>query len=421
MDETYASNIDNLNERLREYKQSQVDKASDLNEAATEKFNKQLAEYSDKWKAIQDAGQDELGAMMGIKGAYAAGKKAYQVYKKYKGKNAPGDEDDEEEEGQEGDPQADKLDEGNDPAPLTDEDRAALRDPLKESRALRQSTQDRMNARLKELGFGDDDSSETVQSGNPSGSAAGNEADVGTGTSDADHDAITRAFQEAPREESAFGDLSGIPEEGTAENVMFRLNAAAATQRGGNIGKGGAARGKTNASDTVQDAQTEDRPLGQTDAGQPASGAGTEGGNSAPVQQSESSYNPEGSQAPKSTTLEEPKAPATQNPQAPNKDPLNVEEDLAPEEEEGGGFLGDLLGSEAATAAIPFVGEAAAVIGGFVAIGEGIYHLFHPPAKKLPPAPIAGSLVPQSVQAKYANALPSFDSSSDNQPSDAVF
>jgi len=67
------------------------------------------------------------------------------------------------------------------------------------------------------------------------------------------------------------------------------------------------------------------------------------------------------------------------------------------------------------------VGEAAAVIGGFVAIGEGIYHLFHPPAKKLPPAPIAGSLVPQSVQAKYANALPSFDSSSDNQPSDAVF
>ncbi len=98
MDETYSSNVDNLNERLREYKQSQVDKASDLNEAATEKFNQKLTEYSDKWKAIQDAGQDEMGALMGIKGAYAAGKKAYQVYQKYKGKNAPGYEDDEDDE-----------------------------------------------------------------------------------------------------------------------------------------------------------------------------------------------------------------------------------------------------------------------------------------------------------------------------------
>ncbi len=416
MDETYASNVDNLNERLREYKQSQINKASSLNESAQEKFNKQLSEYQDKWKAIQDAGQDEMGALMGIKGAYSAGKKVYDVYKKYKGKKAPGDDDNEEEEGQEGDPQADKLDESNESAPLTDEDRAALRDPLKESRALRESTQARMNSRLKELGFGDDDSVEPLRPGNPSGTADASEPDIVQGTSDVDHDAMTSAFQQEPTEESAFGDLSNIPEEGTLRNLEFRLSAQRATQNGGNINRGG------NKASDVMDAQSEDKPLGQSDAGQPASGQGTEGSNSRPTTQTESSYDPKGAQAEQSqsTQLSQDK-PSGTDPAKVNKDPLNVEEDLAPEEEEAGGFLGDLGVTEGVTAAIPFVGEATALIGGFVAIGEGIYHLFHPPHKKLPPTPVSSSMIPQSVAQKYASALPSFDSSSDNMPSDSVF
>lgn len=438
MDETYASNVANLNERLREYKQGEVDKASSLNEAAQNKFNTQLAEYTDKWKAIQEGGQDEMATQMGLKGVYSGAKKVYNIYKKYKGKKVGADEDDSDHEededdgtegGAEGDPQGAKLDASNDPAPLTDEDRAALRDPLKESRALRQATQDRMNSRLKELGFDEDDTAAP----SASGSASQAPADTGGGTDDANV-SQARATAEGtdfgePYEESAFGDLSGIPEEGTASSVMFKLNAQAATESGGNIGQGGSARGTTGASDaaTSQNAATSE--------GQPASGSATEGGNSAPTSQSQSSYNPEGSQ---SRTLDQnagtdditgqTKQPSTKPASGEeggdgDANPLDADlpETLAPAAEEGGGFLASLGVGEAAAAAIPVAGEALAFVGGLVAIGEGIYHLFHPPHKKLPTAPIAGTQVPQSVQAKYANALPSFDSSSDNMTSDAVF
>ena len=436
MDETYASNVANLNERLREYKQGEVDKASSLINSATEKYNTQLSEYQDKWKAVQEGGQDEVAAQMGIKGVYQGAKKVYDIYKKYKGKKAGADSDDEDDDdeddgtkgGQEGDPQGEKLDDGNEPAPLTEEDKAFLQDPMKDMRNVRQATQDRMNSRLRELGFGDDDTSAP----SASGSASQAPADTGGGTDDAQvsqarataEGADTSAPTE-PFEESAFGDLSGIPEEGTASSVMFKLNAQAATERGGNLGQGGSARGQTGASDATQSSNP------ATAEGQPASGAATEGGNGTPAEQSQSSYNPEGNT--QSRNLDQnagtdditgqPKAPASSGGGGGGGDDVNPLDapPEAPALEEGGSFLGDFLSSDAAAAAIPVVGEAAAFVGGLVAIGEGIYHLFHPPAKKLPPAPVMGSGIPQSVQAKYAQALPSFDSSSDNTASDAVF
>ncbi len=425
MDETYASNVANLNERLREYKQGEVDKASSLIESATNKYNTQLSEYQDKWKAVQDGGQDEVAAQMGVKGVYNGVKNVYEIYKKYKGKDAEDEdeEDDGTEGGSEGDPTGAKLD-GENPAPLSEEDKAFLQDPMKDMKAVRASTQERMNSRLKELGFGDDDTSAP----SASGSAAQAPADTQVGTSDADisqarataqgvedsggrvfdpeydfsFDAFnkgTGGFAGEATEQSAFGDLSNIPKPGTAKDVMAKIDAQAATERGGNIG-------------------------------QPASGQATEGGNSAPAEQSSSGYRPEGSQ---SRTLDQnagteditgqPKAPASGGGGGSGADEdLNpLDTDLPDALPEAGGFFADLATTEAATAAIPVVGEAAAFVGGLVAIGEGIYHLFHPPAKKAAVAPVMGSGIPQSVQAKYAQALPSFDSSSDNTSSDAVF
>lgn len=432
MDETYASNVDNMNERLREYKQGEVNKVSSLYNEAENKYGKMLNEYQDKWKAVQEGGQDEVTAQMGIKGVYSGAKKAFEVYKKYKGKKKGADSDDEDDDddddgtrgGEEGDPQGKALDEGNDPAPLTDEDRAAIRDPLKETRAIRARTQARMNDRLKELGI-DEETQDAVQSGNPSGSAAGNEPDLGTNTGDDASDAITRAFQQAPTEESAFGDLSSIPQEGTADSVMWKLNAQGATDRGGNIGKGGSARGETSAEDVT----TADKPLGQTE-GSPASGSGTEGGNTPATEQSSSSYDPEGAQGtPDSVPKPNTGAPETGAPKTGAGDvnpldsdlPSTLEESVAPEVADTGGFLASLGASEGAVAAIPVVGEFLALFGGLFALGEGISHLAHPPADKTKPAPINTQLIPQSVQAKYAQALPSFDSSSDNVNSDAVF
>jgi hypothetical protein len=213
---------------------------------------------------------------------------------------------------------------------------------------------------------------------------------------------------------------------------MWKLDAQAASQRGGNIGKGGSARRQTGASDATQSSNP------PTSEGQPASGQATEGGNGTPTQQSQSSYKPEGDTQSRNLDQQAGTDDITGQPKAPSSggdgnvggiddaNPLNadlppVEPPTAPALEEGGSFLGDFLSSDAAAAAIPVVGEAAAFIGGLVAIGEGIYHLFHPPAKKVPPAPVMGAGIPQSVQAKYAQALPSFDRSSDNTASDAVF
>lgn len=453
MDETYASNVENLNERLREYKQGEVDKASSLINSATEKYNTQLAEYQDKWKAVQEGGQDEVATQMGLKGVYQGAKKAWDVYKKYKGKKAGANTDDEDEEededdgtsgGAEGDPQGQQLDKGNPTQTLSEEDKANLQDPMKDVRDFRQATQDRMNSRLQELGFGDDDTSAP----SATGSASQAPADTGGGTDDANVSQARATAEGAdtenpvqteykptdygePFEESAFGDLSNIPEPGTASHLMWRLDAEAQTRAGGNIGKGGSARGQTGASD----ASTSQNP--PTSEGQPASGSATEGGNGVPTQQSSSGYQPEGQT--QSRNLDQnagtdditgqPKTPATKPGDGSSggdgdANPLDADIPPAPEApaiEEGGGFLADLGLGETASLAIPVAGEALAFVGGLVAIGEGIYHLFHPPAKKVPKAPVLGSGVPQSVQAKYANALPSFDSSSDNVASDAVF
>lgn len=423
MDETYASNVANLNERLREYKQGEVDKASSLIESATNKYNTQLSEYQDKWKAVQDGGQDEVAAQMGVKGVYNGVKNVYEIYKKYKGKDAE-DEDEEDDGtagGSEGDPTGAKLD-GENPAPLSEEDKAFLQDPMKDMKAVRASTQERMNSRLKELGLGDDDTSAP----SASGSAAQAPADTQVGTSDADISQARATAEGADTdlgklgeatEESAFGDLSQIPDTAWGR-LDLRLRAERATARGGNIRSGKGASDATQSSNPA------------TSEGQPASGQATEGGNSVPAEQSSSGYRPEGSQ---SRTLDQnagteditgqPKAPASGGGggSAADEDLNPLDSDLPDALPEAGGFFADLATTEAATAAIPVVGEAAAFVGGLVAIGEGIYHLFHPPAKKAAVAPVMGSGIPQSVQAKYAQALPSFDSSSDNMSSDAVF
>ena len=84
---------------------------------------------------------------------------------------------------------------------------------------------------------------------------------------------------------------------------------------------------------------------------------------------------------------------------------------------------GDLGIAEAATAAIPVVGEAAAVIGGLVAIGEGLYHLFHKPhhSAPKPPAPVAPVPTSQLFTSKINAGLPTTDSGVDMAASATLF
>lgn len=138
-----------------------------------------------------------------------------------------------------------------------------------------------------------------------------------------------------------------------------------------------------------------------------------------------------GEQKPVDETAE---APTTEAP-APKQDPESME-DLAGDAgkttaddvgEAAGEALasaaGDLGVAEAATAAIPVVGEAAAVIGGLVAIGDGIYHLFHKPhhSTPKPPPPVAPIPTSQLFSSKLSAGLPSTDSGLDMPASATLF
>ena len=88
---------------------------------------------------------------------------------------------------------------------------------------------------------------------------------------------------------------------------------------------------------------------------------------------------------------------------------------------EGGSELAGLGIGDAVLGAIPVVGEIGLAVGGLVAIGEGIYHLFHHP--KAPPAPPAPPPIqaPQTMTQKYSMALPSADASVDRAGSVSAF
>ena len=89
---------------------------------------------------------------------------------------------------------------------------------------------------------------------------------------------------------------------------------------------------------------------------------------------------------------------------------------------EGGGELLAGMGlGDAILGAIPVVGEIGLAVSGLVAIGEGIYHLFHPPTKPKSPTPPPQVESPQSLTMKYSMALPSADNSIDRAASVGAF
>ena len=67
--------------------------------------------------------------------------------------------------------------------------------------------------------------------------------------------------------------------------------------------------------------------------------------------------------------------------------------------------------------AVPVIGEGALIVGGAVAIGDSIYHLFHhshtnsvaPP----PPPPVSAFQAPAGVTQKFSTAIPSIDTATD--------
>jgi len=88
---------------------------------------------------------------------------------------------------------------------------------------------------------------------------------------------------------------------------------------------------------------------------------------------------------------------------------------------EGGELLTGIATGDAILGAVPIVGEVALAVGGLVAIGDGIYHLFHHPHNAPAPAPPAPLDAPTAMIQKYSMALPSSDSSVDRGASVGSF
>lgn len=358
MDETYASNVDNLNELTRQYRQSEIDKAEVMKQSVMDKFNDKLTDYSDKWKAVEEGGKDELAGQFGLKGVYRGGKKVFDLYKKYKNSKS-GEADEDKPSGLE-DPEADaKIDGGDRPQPPEGDDEGVL----------------------KSLGFSEEDAEGLFTEPTPVDTIATGQKDI----TNIKANPLDEDF-EIPQEKGLVRIISRQPIQ--PEGDLAR-NIATADEHGDL----GSATAPAEEAPSVQVGGAGEAPTPES---------GIQGATAGAEQESEklggSAIKKVGSNLIKETG-----------------------EDIAETAGEGLGEAGGEALGATILSAIPVVGEVGLAVGGLVAIGEGIYHLFHHPHAPKVNSPVKASLVPQSVQQKYANALPSFDSSSDNMPSDAVF
>lgn len=83
--EIYANNVAKLQNQLQSLQQDQITSTDQLQADATDSYNSKMDDYVDKWKTIQDAGGEELAAMLGVKGVVKGTQKLYGIYQNLKG------------------------------------------------------------------------------------------------------------------------------------------------------------------------------------------------------------------------------------------------------------------------------------------------------------------------------------------------
>ena len=77
----YADQVANIREKLARLQEEKVESYDDLANTITENYNEKIKGYEDKWKAVADAGGEELAGMVGAKGIYSGGKKLLDLYR----------------------------------------------------------------------------------------------------------------------------------------------------------------------------------------------------------------------------------------------------------------------------------------------------------------------------------------------------
>ena len=79
----YADQVANIREKLARLQEEKVESYDDLANTITENYNEKIKGYEDKWKAVADAGGEELAGMVGAKCIYSGGKKLLDLYAIY--------------------------------------------------------------------------------------------------------------------------------------------------------------------------------------------------------------------------------------------------------------------------------------------------------------------------------------------------
>tara|TARA_R100000353_G_scaffold101814_2_gene73743 strand:+ start:877 stop:2319 length:1443 start_codon:yes stop_codon:yes gene_type:complete len=478
-DEMYADQVQNIRDKLAQLQEQKIENYDDMANSITDKYNEKMKAFEDKWKAVSDAGGEELAGLAGAKSIYAGGKKLRDLYKARKERTKAQREKE----------QGDELDDD------FDEDAEPLDGDV--SRAV----------------AGDDDSPVDFYNEDGDKYFTGTEADHDQYYNDdgtlKDPTQIPDGHQhtEAQQEDDGVPDAPEEPPEAPTEATAVERPLApqdidVSDVIGGPRTKRLAQLQRFNAQ---QDAQPAEEPA--TEPAQPsfedvvAQGQRErmqrlQGGDDAvdqptslvpqdapvaqpttlrrpPPRDTTDPFQPAPRDAPtlrSEFTRRPPDAPQDENPnligggqeglsevggegsslleragqkafsslaqrgQTIRKGFSAVKDFFSPSggasagaegaeagAEAGGEALAGLGTTDAVLGAIPVVGELALAVSGFVAIGEGIYHLFHPDKK--PPAPKASAplTAPQALTQKYAMALPSTDNAVDRSATTSAF
>ncbi len=431
MADSYANNVDNANEFIRNYKQSVESAAGQAAQTQLEAYYNKLKETRDKYTAEASEGGEEIGGAAAVHMLYGKVKDMYGKYKNFKEPNTPSEEADaNEQEDDDGGGEQNIDDAGNRPQGATETEDAPTNAGSAEgmgegvdtgttlgggeftgrSGLADDAIGSRLQSRVQFLNenFGAppagtepvDASVDALPRNAPEPAAQGGEASGGR-VFDPDFDFSYGSFRQGggyfnePTEESAFGDTSNIPRAGTASGLQARIDAQQATRvRGGNINRPNGSGAPENGGQA--------RDLGQ---------GGTDGGSQGGLdvnQQAQVGTSSEGSSGIST------RGNIQTDSAGGGARTGDLGDDLAPVEEEGGSFLGD-IGASVGLDAIPVIGEAAAVIQGLVGIGEGIAHLFSPDAPKPKPNVNAEAMItPAAITSKFSAALPSMDGATED-------
>jgi len=354
----YADNVANLRDQLTEMRSKQAETFEGAVNTQAENFNNKLEGYTEKWDAVSRGGGEEMAGLLGAHGIYSGYKKVKALYNSVQERKSALKKKNAPEEEDDREDSRDGQD-GDEP----DSGGPEINTTSQMAESNQPTVEDSPPVRAQPQENTDVFRTDNIQGDRPPGEATGENEIANTAENFDDLDAVAgRVATQSGRNLGRTVVSANVgTDAGEGENFLSNL--------GSRIGSNLAERGAS-----IRQGFSRVKNFFSRSGGDTASQtAGEVGG------------------------------------------------EVAGEGGAEAGVLAGVATGDAVLGAVPIVGEVALAVGGLVAIGEGIYHLFHHPhAPPAPPPPVPLS-APTAMIAKYSLALPSSDSSVDRSASVGSF